>query len=309
MKYSSFFHLLYVLAPQAPHSCLFWRWKSQELRLKYQNNSAADVIDTGFLIVILNNNTYTSVISVEVIDIANVSNAKYLRDNHVSPLNVMYRYLDVMYGHIHMAETGVTSNNGIFANNFERVCGHKGYSYNYYQANKRFKEYNHNINIWCGRYRVMFDIMDNIGFYYCDIICDDILWKFWLQFNQLHNTLMKLHLPCRDPIHHIMTQCHSRHKSFNYKMFLTCLLSIILGPASFILIALTTNSNNWKIFVWSIIIFGISLRPTWITCEINFNQGGLFLVTIKEKIIMLMSRKINVFANTRVRCKWLKAIS
>ena len=137
----------------------------------------------------------------------------------------------------------------------------------------------------------------------------DILWKFWLQFNQLHNTLMKLHLPCRDPIHHIMTQCHSRHKSFNYKMFLTCLLSIILGPASFILIALTTNSNNWKIFVWSIIIFGISLRPTWITCEINFNQGGLFLVTIKEKIIMLMSRKINVFANTRVRCKWLKAIS
>lgn len=34
-----------------------------------------------------------------------------------------------LYGHVHMAKTGGTSINGILANKFERVCGHKGESH------------------------------------------------------------------------------------------------------------------------------------------------------------------------------------
>ena len=52
-----------------------------------------------------------------------------------------YQYPSVIYGHIHMAKTGGTSLvNGVLANKFERVCGHKGFSYNAYQANERFKK-------------------------------------------------------------------------------------------------------------------------------------------------------------------------
>ena len=116
------------------------------IEVKISKASAADVIETGFLRVRFNNNTYTSASSVEGIDIADLSNATYPRDNHVPPLTVMYRYPDVIYGNTHMAKTAGTSINGIFANNFERVCGHKVYSYDAYQANKIFKEKAHNIN-------------------------------------------------------------------------------------------------------------------------------------------------------------------
>lgn len=45
----------------------------------------------------------------------------------------------VLFGHVHMAKTGGTSLNGILANRFERVCGHKGSSYDAYQSNERAK--------------------------------------------------------------------------------------------------------------------------------------------------------------------------
>lgn len=46
-------------------------------------------------------------------------------------------YPDRIYGHIHMAKTAGTSLNGLLAARFERVCGHKGYSYDFYQSNNR----------------------------------------------------------------------------------------------------------------------------------------------------------------------------
>jgi len=33
---------------------------------------------------------------------------------------------NIIYGHIHIAKTGGTSLNGMLANKFERICGHKG---------------------------------------------------------------------------------------------------------------------------------------------------------------------------------------
>ena len=46
---------------------------------------------------------------------------------------------DKIIGHIHMAKTGGTELNGMLASNFERVCGHKGYSHDYYQYNERVR--------------------------------------------------------------------------------------------------------------------------------------------------------------------------
>ena len=41
-------------------------------------------------------------------------------------------------GHVHMAKTGGTTLNGLLALNYETVCGHKGYSFDYFKANQRF---------------------------------------------------------------------------------------------------------------------------------------------------------------------------
>ena len=44
------------------------------------------------------------------------------------------------FGHVHIAKTGGTTLNGVLAMKYQRICGNKGYSYDYYQANKRFNE-------------------------------------------------------------------------------------------------------------------------------------------------------------------------
>lgn len=136
-----------------------------------------------------------------------------------SSASASFRFPDVMYGHVHMAKTGGTYLNGFLANKFEKVCGHKGYSYDAYQANERFKKktsINNNItNLEYGRDRVQFSTMKQIGFEECDFISTEQTWKFWLQFNDFHDTPMELHLPCRDPIDHLMSQCNHRNKSFS----------------------------------------------------------------------------------------------
>ena len=45
----------------------------------------------------------------------------------------------IVVGHIHIAKTGGTSINGMAANEFERVCGNKGYSFDFFQSNRRHK--------------------------------------------------------------------------------------------------------------------------------------------------------------------------
>ena len=44
---------------------------------------------------------------------------------------------NVVYGHIHIMKTGGTSLNGILATKYERICGHKGYSYDAILQNER----------------------------------------------------------------------------------------------------------------------------------------------------------------------------
>ena len=132
----------------------------------------------------------------------------------------------VLFGHVHMAKTVGTSLNGLLANRFERVCGHKGWSYDAFQSNERAKEKVNNGEIislkggdW-NRDRVHQSEMDEIGYEDCDYISDEIDANWWIKkFGdaKFHNTTIELHIPCRDPIDHLMSQCNFRHRKIDCK--------------------------------------------------------------------------------------------
>jgi hypothetical protein len=132
-----------------------------------------------------------------------------------------------VYLHIHMAKTAGTEHNGIFANRFERVCGHKGYSYDAYQTNERFRNsgatnvnfhsirdiYSVHIDKAYSRHRVPPQTMDEIGYEDCDYISNELPWTFWhekipLRRYAAHNISVEFHIPCRDPLDHLMSQCN-----------------------------------------------------------------------------------------------------
>jgi len=129
---------------------------------------------------------------------------------------------NITYGHIHMAKTAGTTLNGMLALNFERVCGHKGYSFDYYQANKRFnntnwrkvKDVQHTVNKHGNRGWIHGDIMNDIGYEDCDWISHQVPWVWWKRFKNWPTDL-ELHLPCRDPLDHLMSQCNYKRLQFN----------------------------------------------------------------------------------------------
>jgi hypothetical protein len=53
--------------------------------------------------------------------------------------------------------------------------------------------------------------MDKIGFEDCDYISHEQDWTFWKHF-QKWDVPMELHVPCRDPIEHLMSECNYRNK-------------------------------------------------------------------------------------------------
>jgi hypothetical protein len=124
----------------------------------------------------------------------------------------------ILYGHVHMAKTGGTSLNGKMANMFERVCGHKGYSYDAFQENERLtrKEMEGQVIHPQGRSRVFFPTMKEIGFEDCDYISVERDWQFWKEYfgnGTFHGLRMELHVPCRNRIDHLMSMCnHKREK-------------------------------------------------------------------------------------------------
>ena len=119
----------------------------------------------------------------------------------------------ILYGHVHLAKTGGTSLNGMLANTFERVCGHKGYSYDAFQDNERAKilEKEGKDTFPKGRSRVMLPQMLEIGFEECDYISVERPWSFWTDTfgnDKFHGLKMELHVPCRDRLDHLMSQCN-----------------------------------------------------------------------------------------------------
>jgi len=134
---------------------------------------------------------------------------------------------NIIYGHIHIAKTGGTSLNGMLANKFERICGHKGYSYDAYKSNERAKKVFARTGTYrirepggrpYNRDRVHPGTMEEIGYEDCDYISHEIDASFWkrrFENGKFHETQMELHVPCRDPIDHLLSQCNMRGKELN----------------------------------------------------------------------------------------------
>ena len=133
-----------------------------------------------------------------------------------------------VFGHLHMAKTAGTEINGLLASRFESVCGNKGYSYDAYQFNKReeIRGGNHTVRERTGdlvnqfsrghnRGKVPMGIMHEIGFEDCDYISLEDSWKQWSEISKTIETNIELHIPCREPINHLMSMCNNKHIKFN----------------------------------------------------------------------------------------------
>ncbi|CAE7249874.1 unnamed protein product [Symbiodinium natans] len=129
----------------------------------------------------------------------------------------------VLYGHIHMAKTGGSYVNGAAALKYERVCGHKGYSYDAFQANLRYAQNANRADSfsWVGsvnwpgynRQKVPYPIMEEIGYEDCDLVSHEQPWTYWKRYSSWSK--VELHLPCRDPIEHLLSQCNHNLKTLD----------------------------------------------------------------------------------------------
>ena len=128
----------------------------------------------------------------------------------------------VIYGHIHMAKTAGTTINGELASHFERVCGHKGYSYDSYQLNERLRKLPPSKRTVAGpstdlykRGQVPTSTMAEIGHEDCDWISYEVSTTVvWRKIASRIGPL-EVHVPCRDPVDHLLSQCNHRQHRFD----------------------------------------------------------------------------------------------
>lgn len=135
--------------------------------------------------------------------------------------------LPKLYGHLHMAKTAGTTLNLMLAAKYERICGHKGYSYDSFQENQKrgrtsdesgAKQKPDIINQLFPKYsrsRVPHSVMVEIGFEDCDYISHETNWKFWPTFFERWYKPLEIHIPCRDPVEHLMSMCN--HKGIKFQ--------------------------------------------------------------------------------------------
>lgn len=144
--------------------------------------------------------------------------------------NVSYKYWrykqhPVLYGHVHMAQTTGIEINGRLAAQYDHVCGSRGYSVDYYQYNERVRNSsNHSmlvdsisnatLDTTMNRGHVPYYIMQEIGFEDCDWISLEQPWQAWSNilptwglYTGKTNWILELHVPCRDPLDHLLAMC------------------------------------------------------------------------------------------------------
>ena len=155
-------------------------------------------------------------------------------DNDIKQKNFTSGWIrpDRVYGLVHMAKTAGSEINGELANHFERVCGNKGYSYDAFQTNARAEQFlarhpdmnpeelvladmGDSVTKLGGRLygwhrqnrgKVPLSFMDEIGYEDCDYIAQEMEADWWKQFSQKWK--LELHIPCREPLGHLMSQCN-----------------------------------------------------------------------------------------------------
>jgi len=159
----------------------------------------------------------------------------------------------IIFGHLHYPKTAGTNINGELAAHFERVCGHKGYSFDAHQTQIRHHQYhqpqpshtsaNDSVSRLYPTYhrgRVPLELMWERGFENCDWISLEAPWEQWSKIGSVllnthiysnntntHNNNMsipsrllpltlELHVPCRfDSVDHLMSQCYHQEIVFD----------------------------------------------------------------------------------------------
>ena len=131
------------------------------------------------------------------------------RDPDIDTSNpTRYIYPDVIFGHVHIAKTGGSSIAGIFSNKYERICSNKGNSQDAYRFNELMKERHLGGR---ERFGAMKYILRELGFEDCDYISLEHNSNDWISLfpdGKFHNVTVQLHVPCRDPLDHLMSQCN-----------------------------------------------------------------------------------------------------
>mmetsp|Transcript_23048 Transcript_23048/g.46025 ORF Transcript_23048/g.46025 Transcript_23048/m.46025 type:complete len:375 (-) Transcript_23048:133-1257(-) len=159
------------------------------------------------------------------------------RDDNNTSIDGRWRPNTVTYGLLHMQKTGGTTINGELAMHYERVCGNKGYSHDYYSSNKKIRSKKENLNRKNGTKRMLYlandarqnshvfqsvhahghfvpFFIEEIGLHDCDFVANEIGAPFWAyHFGNWYRPL-ELHIPCRDPIDHLMSMCAFRRLKF-----------------------------------------------------------------------------------------------
>ena len=134
-----------------------------------------------------------------------------------------------LFGYVHIAKAGGTNLNSLFANVFERVCGNKGYSFESYRENEVAKRLGNGYPVerfnehWSDDDRPLSFSGEqgapfSFGLEDCDYVANEVNYKFWIQnFGNasFHGVPMELHVPCRDRIDHVMSQCNYRSYSLD----------------------------------------------------------------------------------------------
>ena len=129
--------------------------------------------------------------------------------------------VSTLYLHVHIAKTGGTTLNGILANKYENVCGVKGYSYDFFNANLRAgsrtgqvrDSINKNFHGF-DRTRVPLEIMDEIGYEDCHWLSNEVNFRWWSRFKNWHEPV-EFHIPCRDPVDHFLSQVNHHNLNLN----------------------------------------------------------------------------------------------
>jgi len=128
-----------------------------------------------------------------------------------------FAFPPMIFGHVHMVKTAGSEINGVFAQRFERICGHKGYSFDATKFNQRQKKPKDTISEY-DRGQVPLRIMNEIGYHNCDWVSFEAPKHLWGELvDELAPWPLELHLPCRDPIDHLMSQCNYLMRTFDCK--------------------------------------------------------------------------------------------
>ncbi|KAL3816728.1 hypothetical protein ACHAXA_002214 [Cyclostephanos tholiformis] len=134
-------------------------------------------------------------------------------------------YPPVVFGHVHMTKTAGSEINGVLSQRFDRVCGHKGYSYDAHSVSERTGGGYENITDSIAkshpgfhRARVPLSVMNEIGYHDCDWVSHEAPKHLWNELaDQIRPWPLELHVPCREPIGHLMSQCNHLNRNFQCK--------------------------------------------------------------------------------------------